>query len=164
MYQGIIEDRAPPPGIRFSSTVSFTPNPHILTSPIKPDPDPEPVPTTATTAHMRPPTAPRPSSATPSSSAGSMALIQHPRNSDSRLTILGTKLRAMVDLVNRLRTAGVDKLNNLPLPRIAVIGNQSAGKSSLIEAISGIKVPRYTGTCTRVSRFFLTWGLEHADG
>lgn len=35
------------------------------------------------------------------------------------------------------------------LPRIAVIGNQSAGKSSLVEAISGITVPRASGTCTR---------------
>src|SRR5208282_2523558 len=32
---------------------------------------------------------------------------------------------------------------------IVVIGNQSAGKSSLIEAISQIKVPRAQGTCTR---------------
>ncbi|KAF9516697.1 hypothetical protein BS47DRAFT_1371660 [Hydnum rufescens UP504] len=38
---------------------------------------------------------------------------------------------------------------DLELPRIAVIGNQSAGKSSLIEAISGITVPRASGTCTR---------------
>ncbi|KAF8311941.1 hypothetical protein DL93DRAFT_2060395, partial [Clavulina sp. PMI_390] len=37
----------------------------------------------------------------------------------------------------------------IDLPRIAVIGNQSAGKSSLIEAISGITVPRAIGTCTR---------------
>ncbi|KAH9909437.1 P-loop containing nucleoside triphosphate hydrolase protein [Fomitopsis serialis] len=38
---------------------------------------------------------------------------------------------------------------HLDLPRIVVIGNQSAGKSSLIEAISGIEVPRNAGTCTR---------------
>ena len=29
---------------------------------------------------------------------------------------------------------------------LLVVGNQSAGKSSLIEAISGIRVPRYTGS------------------
>ncbi|KAH9843658.1 P-loop containing nucleoside triphosphate hydrolase protein [Rhodofomes roseus] len=38
---------------------------------------------------------------------------------------------------------------HLDLPRIVVIGNQSAGKSSVIEAISEIKVPRDVGTCTR---------------
>ncbi|KAL0066769.1 hypothetical protein AAF712_006160 [Marasmius tenuissimus] len=35
------------------------------------------------------------------------------------------------------------------LPKIAVIGGQSSGKSSLIEAISKITVPRDDGTCTR---------------
>ena len=38
---------------------------------------------------------------------------------------------------------------DIDLPQIAVIGNQSAGKSSLIEAISGITLPRQSGTCTR---------------
>jgi len=35
------------------------------------------------------------------------------------------------------------------LPRICVLGSQSAGKSSLIEAISGVPLPRASGTCTR---------------
>ncbi|KAF7304101.1 hypothetical protein MIND_00641600 [Mycena indigotica] len=55
--------------------------------------------------------------------------------------------RAMLDLVNRLQNTGVQL--DIDLPRIAVIGNQSAGKSSLIEAISGISLPRASGTCTR---------------
>ena len=38
----------------------------------------------------------------------------------------------------------------MDLPQIAVIGSQSTGKSSLIESISGIKLPRTSGTCTRV--------------
>jgi len=38
---------------------------------------------------------------------------------------------------------------DLDIPVIAVIGAQSAGKSSLIEAISGITLPRASGTCTR---------------
>jgi GTPase SAR1 family protein len=36
-----------------------------------------------------------------------------------------------------------------PLPRIVFVGDQSSGKSSLIEAISRIKVPRAVDTCTR---------------
>jgi vacuolar protein sorting-associated protein 1 len=51
------------------------------------------------------------------------------------------------EIVNRLRECGTEHI--LQLPKIAVIGNQSAGKSSLVEAISKVKVPRSMGTCTR---------------
>ncbi|KAJ6477061.1 P-loop containing nucleoside triphosphate hydrolase protein, partial [Mycena sanguinolenta] len=55
--------------------------------------------------------------------------------------------KALLTLINRLRSVGAQ--GELDLPRIAVIGNQSAGKSSVVEAISGINVPRDSGTCTR---------------
>ncbi|KAJ7775530.1 P-loop containing nucleoside triphosphate hydrolase protein [Mycena metata] len=55
--------------------------------------------------------------------------------------------RRMLDLVNRLHNTGVQI--DIDLPQIAVIGQQSAGKSSLIESISGITLPRAAGTCTR---------------
>ena len=71
--------------------------------------------------------------------------------------------RQMLDLVNRLHSTGWVTFNNvfrlllihysvqvdIDLPQIAVIGSQSAGKSSLIESISGITLPRAAGTCTR---------------
>lgn len=59
----------------------------------------------------------------------------------------GQYRRALLDLINRLRNTGVQ--SDIELPMIAVIGNQSAGKSSLIESISGITLPRSSGTCTR---------------
>lgn len=52
-----------------------------------------------------------------------------------------------MDLINRLHSTGVKK--DIDLPVIAVIGSQSVGKSSLIESISGITLPRSSGTCTR---------------
>ncbi|KZT28391.1 hypothetical protein NEOLEDRAFT_1154609 [Neolentinus lepideus HHB14362 ss-1] len=55
--------------------------------------------------------------------------------------------RRLLDLINRLHSTGVQK--DIDLPLIAVIGSQSAGKSSLIESISGITLPRSKGTCTR---------------
>ncbi|KAF8551404.1 hypothetical protein OG21DRAFT_1478160 [Imleria badia] len=55
--------------------------------------------------------------------------------------------RAMLQLINRLRDTGVQ--TDIDLPMIAVIGSQSAGKSSLIESISGVTLPRSSGTCTR---------------
>jgi hypothetical protein len=50
---------------------------------------------------------------------------------------------------------------DLDLPVIAVIGNQSAGKSSLIEAISGITLPRAAGTCTRWAEIFSCFDFIH---
>lgn len=52
------------------------------------------------------------------------------------------------EITKLLRQCGIERVVP-PLPKIAVIGNQSAGKSSLIEAISKIKVPRSKGTTTR---------------
>ncbi|TFK21928.1 hypothetical protein FA15DRAFT_597001 [Coprinopsis marcescibilis] len=60
---------------------------------------------------------------------------------------LSSARRQMLDLVNRLVSTGVQV--DIDLPQIAVIGAQSAGKSSLIESISGITLPRAAGTCTR---------------
>jgi hypothetical protein len=45
------------------------------------------------------------------------------------------------EIVKALRDCGTEEI--IKLPKIAVIGNQSAGKSSLIEAISQIKVPAH---------------------
>ncbi|PWN35408.1 uncharacterized protein FA14DRAFT_178776 [Meira miltonrushii] len=39
--------------------------------------------------------------------------------------------------------------NDVGIPMLAIIGSQSAGKSSVIVALSGIPLPRASGTCTR---------------
>lgn len=52
------------------------------------------------------------------------------------------------ELTKLLRHCGIERVVP-PLPKIAAIGNQSAGKSSLIEAISGIRLPRARGATTR---------------
>lgn len=62
---------------------------------------------------------------------------------------MGSKVRDLVNTINKLQRLGIEKIGNLPLPKIVVVGDQSAGKSSLVEAISEIKVPRSSGTCTR---------------
>jgi uncharacterized protein YPO0396 len=53
---------------------------------------------------------------------------------------LGSRLQDLIEVINRLERNGI--ATTLPLPKIVVIGDQSAGKSSLIEAISEITVPR----------------------
>ena len=67
---------------------------------------------------------------------------------DGGLHVLGRGVKSLVQGIQKLRDLGVENLG-LPLPKIVVVGDQSTGKSSLIEGISEIKVPRNAGTCTR---------------
>ncbi len=49
---------------------------------------------------------------------------------------------------DELRDVGLNKY--ISLPRIAVLGGQSAGKSSVLESIVGLDfLPRAAGLCTR---------------
>ncbi|KAI9096930.1 P-loop containing nucleoside triphosphate hydrolase protein [Phlyctochytrium arcticum] len=57
------------------------------------------------------------------------------------------RARRMVTMVNTMRDAGAHM--DLDLPTIVVCGNQSVGKSSVIEALCGVVLPRNEGTCTR---------------
>ncbi|XP_028302202.1 interferon-induced GTP-binding protein Mx-like isoform X2 [Gouania willdenowi] len=57
------------------------------------------------------------------------------------------KVRPCIDLIDSLRSLGVEK--DLALPAIAVIGDQSSGKSSVLEALSGVSLPRGNGIVTR---------------
>jgi GTPase SAR1 family protein len=59
------------------------------------------------------------------------------------------QMKAMIALMDRLRDLKLDEL--ISLPRIAVLGTQSAGKSSLLESICGVNfLPRGSGIVTRV--------------
>ncbi|KAI0753564.1 P-loop containing nucleoside triphosphate hydrolase protein [Daedaleopsis nitida] len=62
-------------------------------------------------------------------------------------SLYAARRRRMLDIANALHLTGVQL--DIDLPVIAVLGSQSAGKSSLIESISGITLPRASGTCTR---------------
>uniref|UniRef100_A0A3B3QI63 MX dynamin like GTPase 1 n=1 Tax=Paramormyrops kingsleyae TaxID=1676925 RepID=A0A3B3QI63_9TELE len=57
------------------------------------------------------------------------------------------KVRPCIDLIDSLRSLGVEQ--DLALPAIAVIGDQSSGKSSVLEALSGVALPRGSGIVTR---------------
>lgn len=64
---------------------------------------------------------------------------EHHASDHVGLGVLGAGMREMVELISKLRAIGIEGLG-MGLPRIAVVGNQSAGKSSLIEAISGVSI------------------------
>ena len=60
---------------------------------------------------------------------------------------MNSKVRPLLDLVDKLRAVGIEK--DLPIPQIAVMGDQSSGKSSVLEALSGVQFPRGTGLVTK---------------
>lgn len=59
---------------------------------------------------------------------------------------LAHEQRGLLDLIDKLQFA---QLDNVKLPQIVVVGDQSAGKSSVLEALSGTPFPRDAGACTR---------------
>jgi interferon-induced GTP-binding protein Mx1 len=61
--------------------------------------------------------------------------------------LFSKEVRPLLDLVDTLREIGIQR--EISLPQIAVMGDQSSGKSSVLEAISGIPFPRGSGLVTR---------------
>ena len=57
-------------------------------------------------------------------------------------------IRKLINIIDEVRDYGLDK--EISLPRIAVLGTQSSGKSSLLENIVGLDfLPRGSGVVTR---------------
>lgn len=55
--------------------------------------------------------------------------------------------KALLDAIDDLRKHGIDRF--VDLPQIIVVGDQSSGKSSVLEAISRVRFPVKDGLCTR---------------
>ena len=53
----------------------------------------------------------------------------------------------LLDVIDRLRSQGVN--HYVELPQLIVCGDQSSGKSSVLEAVSGVRFPTKDNLCTR---------------
>jgi GTPase SAR1 family protein len=59
----------------------------------------------------------------------------------------GDEQKTLLDELDKLREYGVDKY--IELPQLIVVGDQSSGKSSVLEAITELPFPRSSIRCTR---------------
>ncbi|KAK4435353.1 Dynamin-related protein 4C [Sesamum alatum] len=58
------------------------------------------------------------------------------------------RIRPLLDVVDRLRHLNITQ-EGIQLPTIVVVGDQLSGKSSVLESLAGISLPRGQGICTR---------------
>ena len=68
-------------------------------------------------------------------------------------------IRPILDVIDGLRKLGISS-EGVKLPTIVLVGDQSHGKSSVLESLAGIDLPRGTGVVTRVP---LILRLQQAD-
>jgi hypothetical protein len=83
------------------------------------------------------------------------------------------EVRPLLDLVETLRELGIE--SDISLPQIAVMGDQSSGKSSVLQSICGIPFPRGSGLgespkTLKLSKFyykytiiFISYSLPHSS-
>lgn len=72
---------------------------------------------------------------------------QPPPNTVSLEDLLGDECVKALDLVDELRSCGLDSI--FQLPQLVVCGDQSAGKSSVLEALTEVLFPTKENLCTR---------------
>lgn len=72
---------------------------------------------------------------------------QAPPNTVSLDDLFGDECVKALDLVDELRSCGLD--SSFQLPQLVVCGDQSAGKSSVLEALTEVPFPTKENLCTR---------------
>ncbi|GMI84971.1 Dynamin related protein 4C [Hibiscus trionum] len=78
-----------------------------------------------------------------------MVMAAQPQHQAPIISFYNHKIRPLLDVIDRLRLLMVMK-EGIQLPTIVVVGDQSSGKSSVLESLAGVNLPRSQGICTRV--------------
>lgn len=70
---------------------------------------------------------------------------QHGNDDPTATSSLGSL--SLLNKIDKLRDLNIGHL--VPLPQIVAVGDQSSGKSSVLESLTGFRFPRAPGLCTR---------------
>ena len=70
-----------------------------------------------------------------------------PKDSEDAILLQSKEHGELLDIIDALRTEGVS--HHVPLPQLIVTGDQSSGKSSVLEAVSGVRFPIKDNLCTQ---------------
>jgi hypothetical protein len=93
-----------------------------------------------------------PHAASPDSQAtmtnGSQHGSQQGHDDQDALKSLGAHSYRLIQGIKKLEQLNISATLE-SLPKFVVVGDQSAGKSSIVEALCDIQLPRSIGTCTR---------------
>ncbi|KAF3657566.1 Dynamin-related protein 4C [Capsicum annuum] len=84
-----------------------------------------------------------------SSSSESLAIDVVAPCSPPIVASVNDRIRPLLDCVDRLHHLNIMQ-EGIQLPTIVVVGDQSSGKSSVLEPLAGIILPKGQGICTRV--------------
>ncbi|MCJ1232038.1 hypothetical protein MMC12_008719, partial [Toensbergia leucococca] len=89
-------------------------------------------------------------------SAGSVSNIS---SSEELIGLQSTKSSNRLNQIDKVRASGVG--DHIALPQLIVCGDQSAGKSSVLEGVTGLPFPRQDGVCTKFPTEII---LRHSSG
>ncbi|XP_008441747.2 dynamin-related protein 4C-like isoform X1 [Cucumis melo] len=80
---------------------------------------------------------------------GESSCLSHSVSVPPLIISYNDRIRPLLDAVDKLRHLMIMR-EGIQLPTIVVVGDQSSGKSSVLESLAGISLPRGQGICTRV--------------
>ncbi|KAL9110430.1 MAG: hypothetical protein Q9227_004974 [Pyrenula ochraceoflavens] len=73
--------------------------------------------------------------------------MTNPSNATNSIKLQSADHEELLNIIDQLRSQGVSRF--VDLPQLIVCGDQSSGKSSVLEAVSGIQFPTSDNLCTR---------------